>query len=215
MARLETFDRDIQIATAGLSLEAISGQLAAFAKSELARVIQSGEASSVYDRFVNGVKDAPEATVVPPGPILYEFGNIGAIVVFALDYLQRRSPIKSEDYQKGHFAAVDNVIITDPSRLAGNEIVTISNVEPYSRKIEVGHMRMTVEPGVYQDARQAVARQFPSFTVQFKMITRPGGYVLKGKFHRGFRPKARQSLKKDTAAGQPVTYPALVIEAKT
>jgi hypothetical protein len=43
------------------------------------------------------------------------------------------------------------------------------------------------------------------------MIPLPGGHVLKGHFRRGIGQFARTKLRKDTAAGSQMSYPALVL----
>lgn len=215
MARLETFDRDIQVATAGLSQQAISAALAAFAKAELARLIASGEGTASYDRFVNGNAGAPEESVIPPGPILYVFRRWRQVIEFALADLEKRSPVKSGDYKFAHIPMLGGVPITNLDDVPADAEVQITNVMPYARKIEVGHMHMSVPPGVYEASRQAVQRQFGNIVdVSMRMVQLANGYVLKGHFHQGVGRFARTKLRRDTAAGQPVTYPALVMKMR-
>lgn len=215
MARLQTFAKDLQLATAGLSPQAIAPALAAFARSELAKVIADGTGSAVYDKYVNGVKDADESTVTPPGPIVYDFVWWGDIVQFALQYAIERSPIKSGRYRKSWFVMVDGNPTSDFRNIGRASRITIVNDQPYHRKIDVGHMRMSVPPGVVEDTRRAVMRIWGNLiTAKRTMIQLPGGYTLKGHFTRGIRPYARRKLQKDTKAGSKMTYPCLVLEMK-
>lgn len=76
-------------------------------------------------------------------------------------------------------------------------------------------MKMSVPDGVYQDVQRKVRSQFgKAVSVNFRMVRLPGGYILKGKFRRGYKPFARKGLQKDTRAGEPVTYPAIIMSMK-
>lgn len=211
MATFSTFARDLKLATAGLEPQAIAAQLAKFARAELAGAIQRGEASPIYARFVNGRPGAAEESVVPPGPILYVFSQWGPVLEYALKYLEGRSPKKEGRYQLAHIVMVDGRVVADPSTIPAEATVTIVNTVPYARKIEVGHMKMSVPRGIYEDAEVRIGRQFADVEVRMTMMQLPNGYVLKGRFRRGFREFARRGLQKDTKAGSRMTYPALTL----
>lgn len=215
MARIQTFAKDLQLATAGIAPDQIAKQLAAFARSELAKSISTGEGSERYDKYVNGNLGAEEETVVPPGPVLYVFRWWQEIVEFALQTLVERSPDKSGRYKQSWFVMTPGGRTKNFADIPINSDVILCNDQPYSRKIDVGHMRMSVPPGVVEDARKAVLSRFGNFvTARRTMIPLPGGYVLKGRFRRGYRPYARTKLRKDTQAGAQMTYPALVLTMK-
>lgn len=215
MARISTFERDLRLATAGMAPENIAKELAAFARRELAAAIQSGEASERFDRYVNGNFGAAEETVVPPGPILYVFHWWREIVEFALQTAVERSPEKSGRYKQSWFVMTPGGAVKSFDEIPINASVILTNNQPYSRKIDVGHMRMSVPPGIVEDVRRAVMARFGNFvTAKRTMITLPGGYILKGRFRRGYRPFARTKLRKDTMAGAQMTYPALVMTMK-
>src|SRR4029077_11865701 len=107
MARLQTFEKDLTLATAAIAPQNVARTLAEFAKAQLAEVIASGEGSPVYDRYVNGVLGAPESAVVPPGPILYDFIWWQEIIAYALQHLVERSPERSGRYKRSWFVMVD------------------------------------------------------------------------------------------------------------
>lgn len=218
MARLQTFDRDLQLALADIDPARVNEQLAQFARQSLADVINRKEASSSYTRFVNGVRDAAEETVRVPGAVFYEFSYWGPVLEFLLDYLRKRSPVKSGRYQASHIVMLGSQIVSPDIDIAPDEEVMVVDTQPYARKIEVGHMKMSVGRGVYQDARKAVTGRFGgasgAIQVRFEMVTLPNSYILKGRFRRGFRKYARQKLKADTQAGMPVRYPALVMSMR-
>jgi hypothetical protein len=71
---------------------------------------------------------------------------------------------------------------------------------------------MSVPDGVYLDITRKVQSQFGRMVkVRFRMILIPNGYILKGRFSRGYKPGARRKLAKDTQAGARMTYPAMVM----
>ena len=214
-AKFQTFDKDLQLATAGIMPDQIRPELARYARKSVAEVIANKQASSSYEKYVSGRRGAEEETVSDPLVIYYEFSYWQEIIAFALDFLKRRSPVRTGRYQAKHEVMLGSQFISPDVDIAPDEEVTIVNTQAYARKIEVGFMKMSVERGVYQDARRAVMGRFgQAVDVRFQMVTIPGGYVLKGRFRRGFRQYARTGLKKDTAAGAIMTYPALVMRMR-
>lgn len=215
MARLQSLQKDLQLAVADIAPEKIAAQLAAFARSELRNAIADGEGSPIYDKFINGREGAEEESVVPPGPILYVFSWWDDIVKYALQYLVERSPEKSGRYKSSWQVMVNGQVVADPKTIPIQSVVTIINTQPYSRKIDVGHMQMSVPPFVVEDARTKVMSIFGNIiTAKRIMISIPGGYVLKGRFRRGIRKHARRKLRADTQAGAPMTYPALQMQMR-
>lgn len=215
MPRIQTFERDLRLATADIAPEKIAAELAKFARQSLSEAIQSGEGSERYEKYVNGRLGAQEETVAPPGPILYVFHWWREIIEFALQTAVERSPEKSGDYKKSWFIMTPGGVVKSFDEIPINSTVILTNNQPYARKIDVGHMRMSVPPGIIEDVRKAVMSRFGNFvTAKRTMIPLPGGYVLKGRFRRGYRPFARTKLRPDTAAGAQMTYPALVLSMK-
>lgn len=215
MARIQTFAQDLQLATAGISPQNIAAALAQFAKAELANVIASGEGSPNYDRYVNGALGADESTVVAPGPILYVFRWWDEIVEFALQTLIDLSPVQSGDYKKSWQVLVNGSVVSDFKNIPINATVMITNTQPYHRKIDVGHMKMSVPPFIVEAGVGKVKGIFGNIVdVKRVMTTLPGGYILKGYFTRGVRKNARTKLRKDTAAGAQMTYPAMLLSMK-
>jgi hypothetical protein len=215
MARLKTFAQDLQLATAGIAPQNIAAELAKFARSELAAVIADGTGSSNYNKFVNGHEGADEGTVVPPGPIVYDFIWWEEIVVYALQFLVERGPERSGRYKQSWLIQADGKQVSDPKQIGAASQVSLVNHQPYSRKIDVGHMHMSVPHGIIEDARTAVMSIFGNMiTAKRTMIQLPGGYILKGHFRRGVRPHSRTKLRKDVMAGMPMTYPTLLLQMR-
>src|SRR5689334_2411668 len=215
--RVQAFESRLTLVVSDLTGPAAAARLAAFAREQLADAISSGEGSRNYTRFVNGREGVAEESVRLPGPILYRFSWLDEVAEYALEFLRARSPVGPVErghYRDSHEALVHGEVVAtsrDPSAIraanipAGAEIV-ISNSMPYSRKIEVGAMRMRVPPRVYEDARQNVLRHYRQIArADLRFITRSDGYVLKGHGKR---------KRKDNAAGTDLTYPALVLNLR-
>ncbi len=233
MARFETFARDIQIATAGLSQDAIEAQLAAFAIAELGDVIQSGEGTRVHTRFVNGREGAAETTVRAPGPIVYQFAWWGDLIRDALAELVKRSPKRSGRYRNSFIVLANQTPVSDYDNIPGNAEVIIFNAQPYTRKVEVGAMSMSVPPYHFDSANAALRRKYGtkgSFSIMTRFLTIRSGidprvpYILRGEHARRYNAQrgaikagarissaSRLARRRDRDAGQPITYPALVI----
>jgi hypothetical protein len=179
MARLGAFDREIAVATAGLTSVEVSKLLAATARKVLAEVKAKQPGS--HRTFVNGREGASEDTVQAPGPIVYEFELGPEIVAFALDTLRALSPVKSGAYRDAHFLLVDGAAAPASAAVLGADLL-IANDRPYARKIHVGAMKnMKVPPGIYERARQAVmARWGNAVRVEVTFVSLAGGYVAKG-----------------------------------
>ena len=206
MARFETFDRDIKVATAGLTDEAISKKLAAFARAELAKAISSGKASTTYEKYVNARRGAPEEAVVPPGPILYVFTNWPLVVRTALAELVKRSPKRTGRYAAGFMVLANGMPVRDYSKIKSDDVVTIFNVRPYTRKIEVGANgtgRRHVDL-----AKRALSRRFKEgFVFETRFLDMRAGLHPEVPY----RVKRSQGRRKDRQAGMPITYPAIVM----
>lgn len=205
MARPQAFARELQVATAGLQPDAIRALLAKTARQALAEAQAAGEAPESYVRVVNGRVGAPEESVEPPGPIVYLFSWLSDVATYALAFAEERSPVRSGRFKKSWFVMVNGRRVSSLANIPPDAEVIITNDQPYSRKIETGHMRMRVPPGIVEDARQAVMRRFGNIIVaQKRFINLAGAYVL----------KTNRQGKKDRRAGRELTYPALVVTSR-
>lgn len=204
MARPQAFERELRLATADLAPAAIARHLAQFARRELAKAQSAGEAPDRYVRTVNGRRGASEESVIPPGPIVYEFNWLPEIAVYALAFARERSPVRSGRFKRSWFLMAGGREVGDPESIPEGAEVILTNDQPYSRKIEVGAMRMRVPPGIVEDTRQAVMRRFGNIvTAQKRFIPLSGAYVLR-----------RGGQRKDRAEGKAISYPALVISQR-
>lgn len=198
----------------------VGNGLAEFARQANAAVMNFDPKPAGFVRTVDGVAGASEDAVKPNGVIVYRYQRIEEAVLAAMDVLRQVSPVASGAYRDAHTIFVNGVAQLDrlPTMTADDE-VTITNLAPYARKIEVGHMKMKVSGSdhVYQHAQQVVAGRFGNqVKVTFEMRPAPNGdgYVLKGRFSRGQVPQSRKRLAKDTRAGAALTYPTLVFSLR-
>jgi hypothetical protein len=205
MAGMEFFERDLRIATAGLEPTQVNAALAKFARAELAKAIAAG-ASPQYDRYVNGRAGAAEESVVAPGPILYVFTNWTLVINTALEELKKRAPRRTGRYANSFIVVVGGrTVVTDYSKLRPDSEVIILNAYPSTRKIETGYNG----PGArhFDLSRRALNSRFKgAFEFEMKYVDIPSG----------INPLAPYRLKRTTkrrAAGTPLTYPALIINA--
>lgn len=208
MAGFEAFDRQLVLATDSISPANVGKALAKFARQELAKAIAGG-ASPEYDTYVNGRKDAPLESVVPPGPIVFEFINWGLIIKTALDELIKRSPRRSGRYVSSFVVLANQRPVTDYRSIDAEAEVIIFNARPYTRRIEVGANKSSGKRH-FDQSKSALSRRFrEAFTFETRFLDIRAGvhplvpYVLKGS----------QGRRKDRQAGMPISYPAIVINA--
>jgi hypothetical protein len=153
--------------------------------------------------------------------IVYRY--IDDVVQFALQTLRDLSPVGSAGdphpglYRDSHMLFIDGRNVPDAKSWQPGQVIHISNPEPYARKIELGTMKISVPPHIYEQAAQIVAArysdqvevQFLFMPVRFGSIdayaNSPTGQAS-ARTRRGGSPKVRR----DWLARQP----ALQIMAK-
>ncbi|HEV7417864.1 MAG TPA: hypothetical protein VGN98_17045 [Tianweitania sediminis] len=135
------------------------------------------------------------------GRIVYDYGRLAEVVQAAMELLFELSPVLSGEYRMRHTLFVNGVEARNLGDWEGEGEIIISNLLPYSRKIELGKMTMRV-PGtdhVYEQAEYLLRQRFGNQArIKFTYRGLAGGSVLSGKAH-----------------GQSeYRYPALNIEAR-
>jgi len=206
MAGLESFDKQLRLATTDLEPAAINAALAKFARQELAKAISAG-ASPNYDKFVNHRHGVPEETVQAPGPIIYVFNNWPLVINAALEELRRRGPrARSGLFASSFIVIVGGRLVNDFKSIPAEAEVIIVNATPYSRKAEVGRLGIP-RRRLFDGTKNALSRRFRDafrFETQFLNIG-PGVHPM--------IPYRLKHGRRGRGAGQPMTYPALVINA--
>ena len=167
MARLRSMAETFRVAMQE-TLAATHEALVSTAKREHARVMSAEPRPARFQRFVDGREGALEEAVKPTGIIVYRYPRIEAVVQFALETLFDLSPVLSGAYRNSHTLFVNQAPARNLKEWRPGMEVAITSTLPYSRKIEIGGMKMTV-PGtdmVYQQARRKVMSRYGN---QFKI----------------------------------------------
>jgi len=201
MKSAPAFERDLKVATAGLDERTLNALLARTARSALVDAVVKGEGSPSYIRSVNNIVGAPEDSVRAPGPIVYRFSWLESAARMALDYCIGRSPAASGRYRRSWFVLADNAKWDERSPLRLDAQVIVTNDQPYHRKIEVGAMQMAGRPHIVEGAEKFIRAEFKgSIAAVTRYIELAGGYRLR-----------RSHGRRGRMAGDPLTYPALVL----
>jgi hypothetical protein len=155
--------------------------LVALAKREHGKVMQTAPRPERFVRTVDGVRSAREEQVRADGTIIYVYPRLDEVVQAAMDLLFELSPVLSGAYRMGHTLFVNGVEASNLAGWDGQGEILISNVLPYSRKIELGKMTMRV-PGsdhVYEQAEFALRQRFGNQArIVFSYRGLMGGSVL-------------------------------------
>lgn len=194
-----------------------------------------GGAQPEVTTIVDGRRGAREEDVKAYGLIRYEFSWLADVARAALAQAQQFSPVDSGEYRTSWFLMVGQAEVEPDAIPDGTREITLTNSTPYARKIHVGAMKMSVPPGIVERVRQWVLGRHGNLVdAQIYFIRLTGRaksgryaipYILKGR--RPARPAAQSrrssafragrpnlALRKDTAAGQQLTYPALTISLR-
>lgn len=164
--------------------EATQQLLAQTAKRRHAQVMNTDPRPTSFTRTVDGRKGAVEETVKPDGIIVYDYPRMNEIVMVAMNTLFDLSPVLSGDYRNAHTIYVNGNPVTNLADWDGETEIVILNHVPYSRKIELGKMRMRV-PGtdhVYEQADYILNQRYGNVArIFFTYRGIAGGYITKGK----------------------------------
>ncbi len=171
---------------------------------------------------VNGRQDETLSNIDPDrGIIIAEWRLIGDVLTFIADTLDDRSPVVSGDYRRGHIMLADDVE-ADPYNPPMAKMFTFLNLEPYSRRIEIGKTEagrdfvVQVENRIYiRTGADAKARFGNLAKISTGFITPSGAYRLKqDQVSRSFKGGVRRisaRQRPDRVAGAAVTVPAIFV----
>lgn len=140
------------------------------AKREHAAIMGDEPRPTSFIRIVDGMVGAAEERVKPDGVIIYQYQRIAEVVQFAMETLFDLSPVLTGAYRNAHQMMLNGMVVANLANWRSGDEVTITNTLPYSRKIEVGKMKMKVSGSaeVYQQARRKIAARFGNVvSVQF------------------------------------------------
>lgn len=160
-------------------------------------------------------------SVVLPGPIVALFDHRAAIVKFALSALRAASPVVSGAYLDNHAIFLNGTKVDAlPANLGPRDEIVITNLVPYSRRLEVGKTEsgrdfvVQVEPRIYERTlKSKVNRRFRNVAdLTFGYVTLSDAYVVKGKLSPTYRTKNGKLRKRRQRAGFGVQAPAIFIK---
>lgn len=142
--------------------------------------------------------------------IVFTFYVMQQVVDFAMQTLKDRSPVGTDKhaglYRDSHMVFLDGHVVKDVSAWRPGSQVEISNPVPYSRKIELGTIKVSAPPHVYEGAAPIISAKFPSFKVKFVfMPLRFSGadtfaHSLEG---QAFGKRANKKVLRDWGVAQP------------
>lgn len=201
------FEEVIQLALKQFSPEAAKARHIAIARKGLAAYLATRSVKPGVTIETDGRPALSEESVKPFGIITYRFSDMVAIAAYALALAEALSPVQSGRFRRSWFAMVNErqIAVTD---IPAGAMVLITNDQPYFRKIHQGSkgFERYVPPGIVEKVRQQVIRRFRNqVDTNIEFITLEGGYILKGRGRR---------RRKDTRAGEEMTYPTLVLRPK-
>jgi hypothetical protein len=183
MARVESSSAMFRVA-AQKTVEATQAVLVKVAKREHAKVMTTSPRPVSFKRFVDGRAGALEESVKPNGVIFYQYPRLDLVAQYAMEVLFQLSPVLTGRYRISHTLFLNGTAVKNLKDLKAGDEVTISNPQPYSRKIEVGAMQMRV-PGtdhVYEQAKRKVQARYGNIAaVQFTFRGFVPGAVLPGR----------------------------------
>jgi hypothetical protein len=163
--------------------EEVQRRFVAFAREQHSRVMRSDPRPASFLRTVDGVVGAREDAVRYDGIIIYDYPRIPSVVAFAMEKLIEKSPVESGAYRDSHTIFLNGEPVSNLKGYRPGDDVAISNLMPYTRKIELGKMKMRVAgtDHVYQQALQAITRSRFGGIAKVRLVYRPifgGGTAL-------------------------------------
>ncbi len=153
------------------ALKVTAAQQAEQARAANAKIVATPPKPISVKRYVDGVEGAPETAVRQGGVIVYDYGRLNLVAEYALDILRQLSPVDSGDYARSHVILLNGIVIGSPNtrgdmqpvQLSGykpGDRLTISNLMPYTRKIELGQEGFSRHGHVYEKAERIITRRF-------------------------------------------------------
>lgn len=159
-----------------------------------------------YRRVVDGIEGKPITAVNLYGTIIYEWGLHLHIIDEALKMLIQMSPIESPASDPVRYVDHHKILVNGDSYTKGadigiNDIVQITNLVPYARRIEHGWSPQA-DDGVYQLVAEILKRKYSKVVdIEFTYEDYVGGKDIPGK---PFSPKKLSQVR----------YPTIIIGPK-
>ena len=192
-----------------LSETGVHREVGQFARTRLDELIRTKVFPSTYRRFVDGHLGVPEDDVkLNHGEIIYLFEEVAGAVAYTVGFLKGISPVRSGRFQDSWIVIVDGVSWAGSfASIPAGAVVYVTNVAPYTRRLEQGEKGRRAGRFMTEAARQAVRKKYPTLRVDRSFISLaigPGRYGWQVPYIRKTAP----------GKGDPITYPAVRISAK-
>ena len=167
--KFKPLDRTALFSPGGL-LDASAAQqaIADFARSEIA-LAEATNAEALgapppYRTYVDGTESAAFETVKPGGTIVAVFDVAVDAVEYVYDLCRKNAPVKSGKFKNNIVIYADGNLVATPAEAIGAKEVVITDLEPYTRKIEgmAGKKPQSSQApqGVFQAAAIMAASRF-------------------------------------------------------
>ena len=145
-----------------------------------------------HEQFVDERRGASLDSATGRSTIVFEFDVVEDITSFVIAELERVSPVDSGAYRKAHMIFADGRQVLRGEQARQAEQYIFLNPLPYSRKIEMGRMKMRVSgtDRVYQQAARAAQRRFSNLAQVRFTYQSPIGTAESGKVGRASRVPA-------------------------
>lgn len=199
------FERTVSFSPGSGDAKWLEAELAAFAEGERRAATSEGAATPVYLRAVNGRLGAPANAVRAPGPIVYSFEWLSDAAAFGLMWLKSAAPARTGRYRRSFIVTADG-LETKAEAIGFAKAVSIVNVQPYSRKIQVGAKGFESRRGLFDAAARRLNREFRGLVKARVVFLR---------LDTAYRLRGPQGRRRDRQRGSEVTYPAIELRSET
>jgi hypothetical protein len=208
------FERVIRLQLDKYSPEEAQRRHVEIARRGLAQFLATQSTRPDVSIEVDGRRATSEDQVKPFGIIVYRFTRMREITVYALSEARRLSPVLSGRYRDSWFALVDGSEIP-VDQISTSDMVTITDDQPYARKIHVGARGFEKHKGIVEKVRQAVIRKYGNIVeTELVFITLQGGWVLRKGLRKIHEGRRYGGIRNDAKKGDEITYPSLEIRPK-
>jgi hypothetical protein len=159
MAGFNTFEAQSDSVVARVK-ELARRQIVDTANREHAKIMEAPPEPLDFKTHVDGQAGASFESVKPGGVIVVDYNRLDLVASVALDTLRQLSPFKEGNYVRGHVLMLNGKVVDTLEGWKSGDRITISNTEPYTRKIESGKNGFEAHPHVYEKAERVLQRRF-------------------------------------------------------
>lgn len=154
--------------------------------------------------------------------IVYRYVYMNDIAQFVLQTLRDRSPVGSLHdshpglYRDSHMLFIDGHNVSDANNWRPGQALQFSNPVPYARKIELGTIKTSAPPYVYEETAPLIAAKYGnSVNVQFQwMPLRFGSIQAYSQSLAGRASRKRRGGSVKARRDWLVRQPAIIITAR-